>query len=85
MKIDKITGSVVITKGKINLAKTLLSNEGNVIQTDIEKLLAIRDVIQEGLLQHERDVQNSFIPVTKTESKQIDLLDSINEIENQQK
>lgn len=78
MKTDKLTGLIYIAQGRINIESL---KDGDIdIKTKIHQLLALRDLIQDALLWHERDVQASFKP--KLENKQVDLEDAIKQMED---
>lgn len=80
MDTTKVTGFVRISGGQITIDE--MSLDGKEIEEKINKLLALRDVVQKGLENFEKETQSDFKNLPKI-ANQIDLCDSIFELEQE--
>lgn len=82
MDTTKITGTVRIFGGKITIEQ--MSFDDVEIPDAITRLLALRDAVQKGLENFEKDTQASFANLPKIPN-QYDLEVMINEVEKEKK
>lgn len=82
MDISKISGLIYISAGKITI-DSLRDNEVE-IKDSIQKLLTLKNIIDESLINFEKDFQKQFLNMPKIPN-QWDLEDMINSVESEKK